>query len=87
MDERNEYVISNIVKELYFSLSVVFGWSGNPKVIREQAYEIFDKRLREFTPTQLDDPDYLHLKNLIQQWRNLVEVPTTHSMPKAQGPE
>ena len=60
---------------------------GNPQHIRENVYEIFDKRLREFTPQQLEDPDYRNLRNLIRQWRNMVEVPTMHSMEIPQGPE
>ena len=85
VSKMNAYVIRNIVKNLEYAISNIFGWGGNPQHIRENVYEIFDKRLREFTPQQLEDPDYLNLRNLIRQWRNMVEVPTIHSMEIPQG--
>ena len=80
------YITCNIVRNLEYAISNIFGWGGNPQHIRENVYEIFDKRLREFTPQQLEDPDYRNLRNLIRQWRNMVEVPTMHSMEIPQGP-
>ena len=67
VSERNAYVIRNIVKNLEYAISNIFNWGGNPQHIRENVYEIFDKRLREFTPQQLDDPDYLKLINCIKK--------------------
>ena len=87
VSEMNAYVISNIVKNLQFSISNNFNWGGNPQHIRENVYEIFDKRLREFTPQQLDDPDYQFLIKQIRKWRNMVEVPTTHNMAIPLGPQ
>ena len=87
VSKRNTYVIRNIVKNLEFAISNNFNWGGNPQHIRENVYEIFDKRLREFTPQQLEDPDYRNLRNLIRQWRNMVELPTIYSMPIPQGPD
>ena len=87
ISQKNAYVIRNIVRELEYAISNNFNWGGNPQHIRENVYEIFDKRLREFTPQQLDDPDYLKLINRIKKWRNMVEVPTIHSMEIPQGPQ
>jgi hypothetical protein len=87
VSESNARLIKNIVTTLGFAISNNFNWGGNPQHIRENVYEIFDKRLREFTPQQLDDPDYRNLRNLIRQWRSMVEVPTINSMEIPQGPE
>ena len=87
ISQQNAYVIRNIVKYLKDAISFIIGRGGNPQIIRENVYEIFDKRLREFTPQQLEDPDYLKLINRIKKWRNMVEIPTIYSMEIPQGPE
>ena len=86
ISQKNAYVIRNIVKELEYAISIIFGRGYDPNYVRENV-EIFDKRLREFTPQQLDDPDYQFLIKQIRKWRNMVEVPTTHNMPIPHGPQ
>ena len=87
ISQQNAYVIRNIVKNLEYAISFIIGRGGNPQIIRENIYEIFDKRLKEFTPQHLEDPDYRKLINCIKIWRSMVEVPTINSMEIPQGPE
>ena len=87
ISQRNAYVIRIIVKNLQEDISYIFNRGGDPQYIRENVYEIFDKRLREFTPQHLEDPDYRNLINSIKKWRSMVEVPIIHSMEIPQGPD